>query len=218
MQETATGLIMIGWKSALAVIAGIPVLTTISVYLLARFTNVFDAYSGERAKLLAQFHNLDNLVQQTVKLTETTKIIESRVSYDLWDRQMRLTYLRDTYTKLMEGLARMRTIQFHLREHQAVLRRHPIDLLPEERLKAAKDLGDALADFVKIRDTAYLVLPEKTHAMLQAAISDLRNTHTEAWQEGCEFNIVLLEKAMKDLRQAARVDLGYDPTPPTADA
>jgi hypothetical protein len=158
MEQAATGLIVIGWKLALAFVAGIPIVTTTGVYLLARFTNVFDAYAGERAKLLAQFHNLDNLVQQTAKLTETTKLSESRVSYDLWDRQMRLTYLRETYTKLMEALARMRTIQYHLREHQAALRRHPIDLLPEERLKAAKDFGDAVADFVRVRDTAYLVI------------------------------------------------------------
>jgi tetratricopeptide (TPR) repeat protein len=200
MEQTATGLIVIGWKLAVAV--------------LARFTNVFDAYVGERAKLLAQFHNLDNLVQQTAKLTETTKVIESRVSYDLWDRQMRLTYLRDTYTKLMEALARMGTIQYHLREHQAAYRRSaPLDPLADERLKAAQELGTALADFVRIRDTAFLVLPEDAHEMLQAAISDLRNTHTETWQEDCLFNIALLEKAMKNLRRAARADLGYDPPP-----
>ena len=49
--------------------------------------------------------------------------------------------------------------------------------------------------------------------MLQASISDLRNSHTETWQEDCLFNVALLEKAMGDLRQAARADLGYDPPP-----
>ena len=72
-----------GWKLVLVFVVGIPALTTVGVFLLARFTHVFDAYAGERAKLLAQFHNLDKLVEQTAKLTETAKLIESRVSYDL---------------------------------------------------------------------------------------------------------------------------------------
>src|ERR1039458_9006151 len=104
-----TGLLVIGWKLALALVAGIPILTTIGVFLLARFTSVFDAYAGERAKLLAQFHNLDRLVEQTEKLTATTETIKARISDEVWDRQMRWTYLRDTYEKLMEALAKKAT-------------------------------------------------------------------------------------------------------------
>jgi len=216
MEQTATAVVM-GWKLAAALLVGSSAVTTLGVYLLARFTHVFDAYTGERAKLLAQFHNLDNLVRQTAELTETTKVIESRVSYELWDRQMRWTYLRDVYTNLMEALARMRTIEYHLRGYQDAFRRlAPLDPLAEDRHKAAQELGVALADFVRVRDTAFLVLPEKTHLMLQAAIADLRNTHSETWQEDTLFNIRLLEKAMKDLREVARVDLGYD-RPPTRD-
>ena len=63
---------MIGWKLALALVAGSGVLITIGVWVLARFTSVFDSYAGERAKLLAQFHNLDRLVEQTEKLRKRT--------------------------------------------------------------------------------------------------------------------------------------------------
>ena len=41
---------MIGWQTALAFLAGIPILTTLGVYVLARFSNAFDAYAGERAR------------------------------------------------------------------------------------------------------------------------------------------------------------------------
>ena len=57
MEQIATGLLVIGWKLALALITGSSALTTVCVYLLARFTHVFDAYAGERARLLAHFHN-----------------------------------------------------------------------------------------------------------------------------------------------------------------
>lgn len=67
MVQTTAGLFVIGWKLALTVIAGSTALTTVGVFLLARFTSVFDAYAGERARLSAQFHNLDRLVEQTEK-------------------------------------------------------------------------------------------------------------------------------------------------------
>ena len=80
MIQTTAGLFVIGWKLAITVIAGSTALTTIGVFLLARFTAVFDAYAGERAKLAAQFQNLDRLVQQTEKLTATAETIKARVS------------------------------------------------------------------------------------------------------------------------------------------
>ena len=77
--------IVIGWKLALALVAGSSALTTVGVFLLARFTSAFDAYAGERAKLLAQFHNLDKLVEQTKALTATTETIKARISDEVWD-------------------------------------------------------------------------------------------------------------------------------------
>ena len=57
IQQTVTGLVLIAWKVALALVAWVPIATTIAVYLLARFTSVLDAFAGEWAKLLAQSHN-----------------------------------------------------------------------------------------------------------------------------------------------------------------
>src|SRR5438067_591495 len=99
--------IVVGWKLAVALFAGIPILTTVLVFLLARFTHAFDAYSGERAKLLAQFHNLDKLVEQTKALTATTETIKSRLSDEVWDRQMRWSYKRDLYVKIIETVAQI---------------------------------------------------------------------------------------------------------------
>jgi uncharacterized protein YlxW (UPF0749 family) len=102
MEQTT---ILIGWKLALALVAGIPILTTIFVYLLARFTSAFDAYAGERAKLLAQFHNLDKLVEQTKALTATTENIKARISDDVWDRQQRWLKRLDCYIDVLQKLA-----------------------------------------------------------------------------------------------------------------
>jgi hypothetical protein len=107
--EMEQNAILIGWKLALALVAGIPILTTLFIFLLARVTNFFDAYAGERAKLLAQFHNLDKLVEQTKALTATTETIKARISDELWDRQMRWSYKRDYYIRLLETLGEMRS-------------------------------------------------------------------------------------------------------------
>jgi hypothetical protein len=53
MQQTASGLLVLGWKLALALLAGIPILTTIGVFLLARFTHILDAHAEKREPRLS---------------------------------------------------------------------------------------------------------------------------------------------------------------------
>ena len=56
--EQTIGLLITGWKLILLMASGTSVLTVIGIGLLARLTGFFDAYAGERAKLLAQFRPL----------------------------------------------------------------------------------------------------------------------------------------------------------------
>lgn len=125
MIQTTAGLFVIGWKLAITVIAGSTALTTIGVFLLARFTAVFDAYAGERAKLAAQFQNLDRLVQQTEKLTATAETIKARVSYEMWDQQVRWTSKRDCYMKLMETLGERYDVEARNKLLEQIRRREP---------------------------------------------------------------------------------------------
>lgn len=172
---------------------------------------MFDAYAGERAKLTAQFHNLDRLVEQTEKLTTTTETIKARISDELWDRQMRWKYLRDTHEKLMESLARIRISEHKLRKFQEIYHRSPSsDLMAERRLVEVDEHSKALDDFVRVRDAAFLVLSTEVHAMLQSVVSDLRPTHSESWDQDAQFNIALMEKAILLVRRTGRKDLGYD--------
>ena len=132
MEQTAPGLFVIGWKLALAFIAGSSALTTLGVFLLARFTHLFDAYAGERAKLLAQFHNLDKLVEQTKALTATTEAIKARTSDEVWDRQMRWTYKRDLYIKIIEKMAELISAESHFQLYEAA---HKNSQVPLQHLK-----------------------------------------------------------------------------------
>jgi hypothetical protein len=65
--------------------------------------NALDS-DAERAKLLAQFHNLDKLVGQTEKLKVTAEAIKARVSDEVWDRQMRWNLKRDIDIRLLGAL------------------------------------------------------------------------------------------------------------------
>lgn len=100
--------LVIGWNLLCWLIAGIPILTTVGVYILARFTSVFDAYSGERAKLMAQFHNLDKLVEQTQALTVTTEAINAQVSGDEWLKQQRWSKLCEAYEEAKASIDDLR--------------------------------------------------------------------------------------------------------------
>ena len=79
------GVLTAGWQ----LVIGSSVLSTLGVHLLARFTKAFDAYGGERAKLLARFHRLDELVEETKALTQAAEVITARLGDQIWDRQIR---------------------------------------------------------------------------------------------------------------------------------
>src|ERR1700690_435157 len=192
MEQTA---IVICWKMVVALVAGIPILTTIGVYALARFTKVLDAYAEERAKLLAQFHNLDKLVEQTKTLTAMTETIKARVSDEVWDRQMRWTAKRDMYFKVVECLSDL-------------IGAEAMYLLREE---ARHDTTSELADvkrftmaLVKLIDIAPLVFSERAIKILK----NLRkHTGDELWTRQ---HIESLKAHLEILRREAKKDLGYD--------
>src|SRR6202142_202474 len=198
MEQTA---IVIGWKMVVALVAGIPILTTIGVYALARFTKVLDAYAEERAKLLAQFHNLDKLVEQTKTLTAMTETIKARVSDEVWDRQMRWTAKRDMYVKLVECLSDLvgaATMLMVFEEaHQDT----------ESELADVKRLAMTL---VKLTDIAPLVLSDRATKILK----NLRKHFGgELWTKE---HIEVLKAHLEIFMREAKKDLGYDE--PAADS
>ena len=194
MEQTATGLLVIGWKLALVLVAGIPIVTTIGVFLLARFTSVFDAYAGERAKLLAQFHNLDKLVEQTKALTATTEAIKARTSDEVWDRQMRWTYKRDLYIKIIEKMAELISAESHFQLYEAA---HKNSQVPLQHLK------DTMFDLILLTEVAPIALSERAAKILW----NLRkHTADELFQPE---HLNSLKAHLELLRQEAQKELGY---------
>jgi len=195
MEPTATGLIVIGWKLALALIAGTSILTTVGVYILARFTHVFDAYAGERAKLLAQFHNLDKLVEQTKTLTATAETIKARISDELWDRQMRWTAKRDMYIKLAECISNLIGAEATLLFLEEAKKDSQIQL---------RDVKEHLEQLTRLTAVAPLLLSDRSTKILRNLG---KHTAEKLW---AKEHIDSLKVHLEILRLEARKDLGYD--------
>jgi hypothetical protein len=214
MEQTTSGLLVLGWKLALAIVAGIPILTTIGVYLLARFTHVFDAYTDERAKLLAQFHNLDKLVAQTERLTATTETIKARISDEMWDRQMRFTFKRDMYIRLMEALGERVDVERYNKLLEQLRRSRPEDrdLFTNERDKALLRWQEVQARLVRAACVGPLVISAESHRALtetNAAIKDV-NYDLPGFESICDYNVSVLQEGLNRLLAAARQDLGME--------
>jgi hypothetical protein len=211
MMQTTAGLFVIGWKLALTVIAGSTALTTIGVFLLARFTSVFDAYAGERARLTAQFHNLDRLVEQTEKLTATTEAIKARLSYEMWDQQVRWTAKRDSYIKLMETLGERYDVEARNKLLEQIRRREPRnELYSAERDRALLRSQEVQARLVQAACVAPLVVSEDAHDILvqtSAAMAKVNYDHP-GFEQICDANLQTLQSGLNYLLAAAKKDLG----------
>ena len=214
MEQTATGLLVIGWRLAFALVAGIPVLTTIGMFLLARFTHVFDAYAGERAKLLAQFHNLDKLVEQTKALTATTETIKARISDEIWDRQQRRLKRIECYVQVLERLAAYVDSTYELRVAEQQLSAHPdshgevyLHLLTQ-KTAALNRYNLAVAGFNDAKTTAELVCAKEPVDILRTfRAPSFASTNLEAVLEQAGNRAMAVSIA---LVAAARSDLGYE--------
>ena len=203
--------LLIGWKAAMALVAGSSALTALYVFLLARFTSAFDAYAGERAKLTAQFHNLDRLMEQTEKLTATAETIKARVSYEMWDQQMRWMAKRDSYVKLMETLGERHDVEARNKLLEQIRRREPNnELYSAERDRALLRSQEVQSRLVQVACTAPLMVGDEAHQILveiSAAMTKV-NYDLPGFEQICDANLQTLQNGLNRLLAAARKDLG----------
>lgn len=201
------GLATLGWDAFVAIVAGSSVLTTVGIYLLARFTGAFDTYAAERAKLLAQAHAIDVLIEQTKALTATAEIIKGRVTDQVWDRQTRWTYKRDVYVGLIQSIGGIRTGLARVKvafkaELEGKQWAGEVATTGQRQAEAAND------EFVRGYDVAPLVVSTRAYKILSDVLTRFKSARSEA-------EVQLLIDSLKgdlDLLQAeARSDLGYEP-------
>jgi hypothetical protein len=203
MTQAATDLVVLGWKSIVAFVVGIPILSAGAIYLMARLTSVFDTYATERAKLLAQFHNLNRLIEQTEKLTATTETIKAEIQHKVWETQTTLTLKRDIYTRLLEAVGQM--IEDHQEsKYLESMRKTKFRDMPElaDQHKASVErLSETMQKWNRAVDVAPILISDEAYALLPTILHGLI-------PEQYDHNIEHLKASRYRLQQAARADFG----------
>ena len=194
MNLSAQDAIALIWKLAIALVAVVPILSVIGVWLLARFSNVFDAYAGERAKLQVQFDNVAKLVEQTKALTATTETIKANLSDEMWDRQMRWSYKRDLYIKIIGSITDLINAQALTIMYQQANR----DI--QGQLTAFEN---SLMQYYTLRELAPLVIPKSAMLALLEVVSD------DGGRIFTPDSLTGLRSRLNLFRIEARKDLGY---------
>jgi hypothetical protein len=214
MEQTASGLLVIGWK-LVALFAGSSALTALLVFLVARFAHVFDVYAGERAKLSAQFHNLGRLVEQTEKLTATTESIRARISDEVWDRQMRWSFKRDMYVRLMEALGERLETEARNKLLEQIRRREPHNTLcAAETERALVRSQEIQARLARAACVAPLVISAESHQVLIYTSFGIKKVNYDlpGFESPCDHNLSVLQDGLNRLLVTARKDLGIELT------
>ncbi|MCW5977114.1 MAG: hypothetical protein KIT09_03515 [Bryobacteraceae bacterium] len=197
------GVLAAGWH----LVVGSSLLTTLGVYVLARFTNTFDAYSGERAKLLARFNSLDELVKETRDLTQIAEVIKAKVGDQVWDRQIRWSFKRDIYVNALQAVGRIRNeLARLLNAFQAEQRGQEWAL--EEARTANERAQAAHIDLLSQFDISPIVLSPKAYEALRSVL----RVFVGGWAataEETQAKIAEVNRALTELTEEAKTDLGY---------
>jgi hypothetical protein len=211
MDYTTTRLIVNFWSVGLALIVGSGAVTTLFLSILARFTRVFGLYAGERARLLAQFHNLDRLVEQTRTLTATAETIKARISDEVWDRQMRWGFKRDMYVGLMEALGERIDVESRSKLLEQIRRRDPGNrLYYSERDKLLLRSQEVQSRLVRFACSGPLVISEEAHQILIETTSVIQHVNFDLpdFESTSDHNIAVMHHGLGGLLAAAKKDLG----------
>ena len=211
MEQITTESLVIGWRVALAFVAGSSLLTTFGIWALARFTTVFDTYAGERAKLLAQFHNLDRLVEQTERLTATTETIKAEIQHKVWETQTTLTLKRDIYTRLLEAIGQMIEDQqestFLETMHRTKFATMP-ELVDKHRVSEVR-LEETMQKWNRAIDVAPMLISDQAYSLLPQVFLGLKlNAGGPSFSDEFDRNVEHLKMCRYKLQQAARADFG----------
>jgi len=190
-----------------------------SAYLLLLFTSLlaagggawFGAYLKEKARNYATREDLEEVLQQLRKTTQTTEIIKSEISGDLWERQNRWTFKKDLYVQLLNSLgdaaSAVRQLLFLDEKLQAASQRYPESELAQSMDPHFEDMRKAMVEIRRSAFVAPLVGTEATRQALDKLLEGwlkAENPGGREYLEGCRTS---LSKAIDAVTDAAREDL-----------
>jgi len=197
---------------SVAVIA-VPAFLLFARWIGSRLTKVTDAYGEERAKLLAQSHNIERLIEQTKALAATTEGIKTQLSAEEWGRQQRWLKRLEYYGNVMDA--------FHNYQNAATMFSARVQIIQEAKNKGQEisprmlqirdersaNHTEAMTGLLYILRISALVAPRDVVDIL----SDTKlPTPDGDIAEALNHSTELASTVMFRFVQAARADLGYE--------
>ena len=212
--------ISLAWYTILKIVAftGIlsAALTTVGGWLILRFTKPLDSYTGEFAKQVARHQNLDKLVEETRRLTDTAEKIKAELSHEVWDRQTRFIAKRDLYVKIAEALGELRSFYIKAKANED-LRLQGAEQRPngaefaKRRKEKIQAMEAAAARLLQAQDAAAIIMPDEPYKPLREFSPRKVRFGTPSWEQDFEYNIEMVRWTLYHFQVAARADLGFEP-------
>jgi hypothetical protein len=207
----------LAWNAILKIVALTGLLSSCLTWIVLRFTKPLDSYTEEFAKQVARHQNLDKLVEETQRLTDTAEKIKVGLSHEAWDRQTRLLAKRDLYVRIAEALGDLRNSYIHAKGMER-LRRQGVSYPPEgvvrfeeQRKKGLQAMEDAMEKWHRATDAAPLMIPDEPYKPLREF--NLREIRfgTSLWEKDFDDNVARVQGVLYHFQVAARADLGFEP-------
>jgi hypothetical protein len=196
-------------------IISVPALLLFGRWIGSRLTKVTDAYGEERAKLLAQSHDLEKLIEQTTALTATTETIKAQLSGEEWGRQQRWLKRLDTYVVVVDALQKFQQATVHVQAYGESQRQHR-EAPSEVRIAVTAQFSEAMTLYNSATDQwthAYSLAQlacanEAVRILRQFAIPTFSLSETNVSMPKARQ---LAAMVSAEFIAAARTDMGYEP-------
>ncbi len=153
-------------------------LTTLGSAFLGSYLG---AYLKKKGENLATHEDIDKLVEQVSAVTTTTKMIEAKISDDVWRRQKHWELKRDVLFELMRKLRATNDALLHLR---TVFAKALQNQAPQNQAEASRKWLAAIGEF----EEATLLLDAVCGRELSATCNDLTHHFLQLSKEITQFD------------------------------
>jgi hypothetical protein len=198
------------WLLALEIV--LPLLAAISGLWLY----IMKAYGAERAKNAAAYADIDKLVANTEALTKAAKIIEARISIDIWSQQQRWDVQKTALLESLKELASTEALLWAMVHCFSATKNHALDERAAYRKEANEKYNNAINAFWRTKLAVQIVCGNELAEQFEKidrlfAITRNRATQGEfgdVWNT--QFNEIMTAK--KELGNLIRKQLDFEST------
>ena len=177
------------------------------------------AYGAERAKNAAAYADIEKLVANTEAMTKAAKIIEARISIDVWSRQQRWDLQKTALLESLKELASAEALLWAMVHCFSATKGHALDARTVLRREANEKYNEAINAFWRTKLAVQIVCGKEIAEQFEKIDRLFAITRNRATQGefGDVWNVQLNEvlAAKKELGNLIRKQLEFDEIPLT---